>query len=108
MRHSAKSRRRVGGQEADLRPAAPLLLVLSLTLTGCARYDDWAKAGATDEQFHRDRHECAREASPPHARGAEEIGMNDDLYSACLSARGYRRSTYVPPPMKDWRDWLGE
>lgn len=88
---------------------APLLFILSVALVGCAQYAryDWTKAGATDEQFYRDSRECALEASPPRS-GAEKIRVSDDLYNACLVAHGYRRNTYVPPPLTDWRGWLGE
>jgi len=34
--------------------------------------------------------------------------MNRDRYAACLTARGYQRNTYVPPPVTDWREMTSE
>jgi hypothetical protein len=85
-----------------MRHAALVLLFSSLALAGCAKYY-WTKTAATDEQFYKDSHECALEASPPRAPGVEKMRMSDDLYNACLSARGYRRDKYAFPPDPHWR-----
>ena len=80
------------------------LLALLLLLSGCA-HTYWTKAGATDEEFYRDSHACAVEASPPRvaAAGVEKLKVNEELYKACLFARGYRRQNSVTPPTPHWR-----
>jgi len=86
------------------------LSLLTVCLAGCAQYDryDWTKPGVTNEQLYRDSRECALEASPPRSSGAQTSTMNRDRYAACLTARGYQRNTYVPPPVTDWREMTSE
>jgi hypothetical protein len=80
-----------------------LILAVPLLLADCAEYY-WTKADTTDEQFYKDSHDCAIEASPPRSSGLEKIRVNhDDLYRVCLYARGYRRNKYVSPPTPHWR-----
>ncbi|OFW10408.1 MAG: hypothetical protein A3G20_04315 [Acidobacteria bacterium RIFCSPLOWO2_12_FULL_59_11] len=79
-----------------------MTLALSLLLTGCATYF-WTKPGTTDEQFYKDSHECAKESSPRADSNVKEFRVNDDLYRACLSARGYRRAKYFWSPTPSWR-----
>ena len=76
-------------------------LALALLVSGCAEYY-WTRAGTTEEQFYRDSLECALQASPHREAGAKEIRVNDDLYRACLSARGPIRERYgsTPPRTK--------
>lgn len=66
-------------------------LVLGLS-TGCARYY-WSKAGGTVEQFDPDNTECAKE-------GTGQYGiLSEQVYRACLKARGWVRSKeWEPPP----------
>lgn len=71
-------------------------------LGGCAQYY-WSKPGSTAEQFARDSKECAQEASPTASARAQGIVV-DQLYRACLSARGYiREKQYDPPPAGSYR-----
>ncbi len=71
-------------------------------LSGCGRYF-WSKPGSTAEQFRVDSLECAREASPTPV--ARKLGMVvDELYRACLTARGYtREKQYEPVPPGHYR-----
>ncbi len=79
-----------------------LVAMLLVGLIGCARYY-WSKPGSTAEEFARDSSECAREASPTPAAAAAGVVI-DQLYRACLSARGYvREKQWEPPPPGSYR-----
>ncbi len=72
-----------------------LMIIAAILLAGCVR-SSWTKAGTTDAQFYTDSHECAVEASPRQdVPGVEHRQVDEDLYRACLFARGYRRGKYV-------------
>ncbi len=77
-----------------------LVAILLGGLTGCAQYY-WSKPGSTEEEFQRESRECAREASPTPAAQAAGIVI-DQLYRACLSARGYVREKQWDPPDPGW------
>jgi len=86
-----------------LRRSARIMgLALVLLLTGCATYY-WTRPGTTQEQFFKDSHECAQGASPRADSNVKEFRMNDDLYRACLFARGYHRGKYFWSPTPSWR-----
>ena len=82
-----------------------VLVVLSAVMfsTGCAKYY-WTRAHTVDEQFHWDSYDCAKESSPgPGTAVKERRGLNQQLYKACLNARGYQRDKYAFPPTPSWR-----
>jgi hypothetical protein len=56
----------------------------------------WSKAGATEEMFWQDGGECARTAAPNPTAAAHGI-VNDRIYRACLTARGWPRARHVDP-----------
>ena len=72
-----------------------LLAIALVTLAGCARYY-WSKPGATPEQFTRDSHQCAREASPTDAMRRQGV-VQIEIYRACLTTRGYVREKHMEP-----------
>jgi hypothetical protein len=81
-----------------MRPRiAFLLLSVALALVSCAGPKRWAKPGATAEEFHRDSLDCARQYSARSAKFrpfegySDKVRIDDDLYRACLQARGYQR-----------------
>ena len=83
------------------RFAMIVALVLGAT-AGCARYY-WSKPESTAEQFDKDSKECAREGAPTPAAAAAGIVI-DQLYRACLQARGYvREKQWEPPPPGSYR-----
>ncbi len=95
MKETGAMRRR-----AELRRA---LIVLALLGSSCSS-PYWTRAGATDEQFYRDSHECALEASPSRdAPGVEHLKIDEDLYRGCMLALGYRRDKYLVRPTPGWR-----
>ena len=69
------------------------VIALALLVAGCQYY--WTKPGATDEQFYRDSYECAAQASQQF--------KSENLYRACLLARGYQRGEHVVRPASSWR-----
>ncbi len=84
------------------RGLACTAIVLAVIGSGCSPY--WTRAGATDEQFYRDSHACAKEASPARdAPGVEHLKIDEDLYRGCMLALGYRRDKYLVQPTPGWR-----
>ena len=87
------------------RHAVRVVIIVALALAGlagCARYY-WSKAGSTEEQFHKDSQECAREAGPTPAAAAAGVVI-DQLYRACLQSRGYvREKEWEPAPPGSYR-----
>lgn len=70
-------------------------LLLSI-LSGCGLHY-WVKADATAEEFKRDSAVCAKEASP--TPDATRYGIVvEDVYRACLVARGWMRRQHTEPP----------
>ena len=76
-----------------------VVVSLLLLLTGCGSSKQWAKPGATADDFHRDSYACANESRQswfefrrvPFGPSSDEKGINKELYRACLQARGYQR-----------------
>ena len=70
-------------------------VVLAASLSGCTAFY-WSRPGSTPDQFTKDNQECAKEAAPtPSAVGYGIIIQ--DVYRACLKARGYIRSKEYQP-----------
>ena len=71
---------------------------LPLTLGGCRYY--WFKPGSTAEMFGRDSEAClqdARSASPV----TQKYGVvNEQVYRACLTSKGYERQKTTEGPDK--------
>jgi hypothetical protein len=70
----------------------------ALTLGGCRYY--WFKPGSTAEMFGRDSEAClqdARSASP----ATQKYGVvNEQVYRACLTSKGYERQKTTEGPDK--------
>ncbi len=65
-------------------------------LGGCGKFY-WGQPGATQEQFVRDNRECVKESAPTPS--AADYGIiYDQLYRACLSARGWKREQHMNSP----------
>ena len=81
-----------------LGSAVLLVAVLTLGLGGCKYY--WYKPGSSLEMFARDSEAClndARSASPV----TEKYGViNEQVYRACLTSRGYERQKTTEGPDK--------
>ena len=80
------------------RLAIVAALVLG-ALGGCQHY--WSKPNGTKEMFWQDSSECARTAAPNPTAAAHGI-VNDQLYRACLSAKGWTRAEHPNPPPPGW------
>ena len=81
-----------------LGSAVLLTAVLTLGLGGCKYY--WYKPGGSAEIFARDSEAClndARSASPV----TQKYGVvNEQVYRACLTSRGYERQKTTEGPDK--------
>jgi hypothetical protein len=67
----------------------------AVSLSGCTAFY-WSRPGTTPDQFTKDNQDCAKEAAPtPSAVGYGIIIQ--DVYRACLRARGYVRSKEYQP-----------
>lgn len=62
-----------------------LLLIAAMQLSGCAM--TWDKAGATQQDFQRDRYECDRDAAQSHREGFGALALKIE----CLEAHGWTR-----------------
>jgi hypothetical protein len=80
-----------------MTPARVALVTVTLlaTLTGCGLHY-WNKPGATLDDFNRDSAACAKEATPQYGIFVDEI------YRACLRARGWIRAQQQAPPPAGW------
>ena len=72
-----------------------MAVVLLAALSGCGRHF-WNKPGAALEEFNRDSAACAKDASPQYGI------LLDDVYRACLRARGWTRAQQLEPPPAGW------
>src|SRR5262245_12976749 len=77
-----------------------VVLVLMANVSGCVRYY-WFRPGTTMEQFNEDSVECAREASLT-AEARQRGVVIEEIYRACLTARGYTRDKKFEPPPTGW------
>ena len=88
-----------------------VLTVIVLMLAGCGggMKNLWVKSGATEQEFQRDSYECASTSTYTSRKAGlgggagfyrEKTDVNEDLYRACLRARGYSR-------IKTDRGWKG-
>jgi len=73
-----------------------LVTVALLTALGGCGLHFWNKPGGTLDDFNRDSSACAKEASPQYGVYIE------DLYRACLRARGWTRAQQQSPPPPGW------
>ena len=79
------------------------VLVLAITLTGCATNTRWYfPPGGTQQQFNQDTYECMQEAQQQSSNayvnpygGSASSGTTTNMYlaKACMRARGYREGT---------------
>jgi hypothetical protein len=77
------------------RLAVACAALAAVSLSGCTAFY-WSRPGSTPDQFTKDNQECAKEAAPtPSAVGYGIIIQ--DVYRACLKARGYVRSKEYQP-----------
>lgn len=68
----------------------------AVSLAGCGKFY-WGKPGASQEEFVRDNRECVKDAAPTPS-AAEHGIIYDQMYRACLSARGWKREQHATPP----------
>ena len=71
------------------------IVAVLVGLGGCGLHY-WAKPGASQDDFNRDSAACAKEASPQYGIFIE------DVYRACLRARGWTRTQQQAPPPAGW------
>jgi hypothetical protein len=71
------------------------VVVLLAGLGGCGP-KFWNKPGATLEDFNRDSAACSKEATTQYGI------FVDDVYRACLHARGWVRASQFEPPPPGW------
>lgn len=91
-----------------------LVLASVVACVGCATPKQWAKDGATQDEFARDRYQCIQESKLPYSQayvnpyyGGSSQGVRFDptLFQACMEARGYSlvdattRHASPPPPI---------
>jgi hypothetical protein len=74
---------------------ALLVVALAAALAGCGRHY-WNRPGASLEEFNRDSAACAKDASPQYGI------LIEDIYRACLRARGWNRAQQQEPPPAGW------
>lgn len=74
-------------------------MMSAIGLGGCSKY--WGKVNATSEEFDRDSKARAAEAAPTPAALEYRI-IHQDVYRACLRARGWVRDSKVNPPPAGW------
>lgn len=91
-RGSASIRRTMGRTLAGL--------VLASGLGGCAQYH-WSKDNTLEPEFHQESLACAREAAPTPTAASQGV-INDQMYRACLRARGWVREKQWDPPPPGW------
>jgi hypothetical protein len=85
----------MSGPQATRRAVVVALLVV--TLGGCGKHY-WVKTGTQPDDFNRDSTACTAEATP--TPGAARYGIVvEDVYRACMRARGWaRRQSHEPVP----------
>jgi hypothetical protein len=70
--------------------------IVSLLIAGCAAFTPhqaaWNKAGASNEEFSRDRYACLKDSEiPPMYNGyGGVITTNYNLFDACMGVHGWR------------------
>jgi len=74
---------------------ARVVALVAATLAGCGLHY-WGKPGASLEEFNRDSAACAKDASPQYGI------LIDDIYRACLRARGWKRAQQQEPLPAGW------
>ena len=70
------------------------LAILLLTLTACGA-ETWTKPGGTETEWQQDLYACQVDAShiPPTPDNPWiQVGQKERLLTACLTAKGYRRT----------------
>jgi hypothetical protein len=80
-----------------MTPARRALAAFALLsgLGGCGLHY-WGKTGGSQDDFNRDSSGCSKEASPQYGIFIE------DVYRACLRARGWTRAQQLAPPPAGW------
>jgi hypothetical protein len=93
----------------NMRPYKFLLLLMSATLFACATQSGvWVKNDTAPLQFNQDNYACLQESQQPYGyaqggygwgngwgpgwggyNGYSGVQTNQELYSACMKARGY-------------------
>jgi hypothetical protein len=84
----------MGGQMAK----NALVLWTVMLLSGCAAQQAqqpqivrWAKPGADQTEFMRDRYACLQDT--PHRLAAGTLLFNEGVFMGCMGARGYQTSS---------------
>lgn len=72
------------------------LLIAGLVLGGCRYY--WVKPEVTPETFARDNDACLQEARSASPATARYNIVNQEIYRACLTTRGYDRQKTTEGP----------
>lgn len=67
------------------RKALALAVLAALQLAGCQT--TWDKAGATQQDFMRDRYECDRDAAQSNLEGFAALALKYE----CMEAHGWMR-----------------
>jgi hypothetical protein len=97
-----------------MRPLMVFMAGSVLAASGCAPQQQpptilWAKAGATYDEYLKDRYACIMDARAPVSSGVTYDGagsmrsgqiISRDIMFACMSAHGYAQSPngFGPPP----------
>jgi len=79
---------------------AILAVALLVGLSGCFRYY-WSKPSASAEDFNRDSTQCVQESSPTTPTLKTGVFV-EQLYRACLTAKGWIRDKQQDPPPPGW------
>jgi hypothetical protein len=61
------------------------VVLLALALSGCVAKQVWNKDGASEMDFNKDKYDCELAQQP------RPIGLNEELYSSCMEARGWKK-----------------
>jgi hypothetical protein len=69
-------------------------LIVGLLLCSCVTEKVWHKDGSTQDQFGIDNYACMKDNSSYQASStrywaSSGEGVNQDLYAACMHAKGY-------------------
>ncbi len=76
------------------------ILVLAMSLLGCAQYY-WSRPTGSGDEFVRESLECARQAAPNPVVAQYGI-VGEEVYRGCLRARGWVREKQWDPPPAGW------
>jgi hypothetical protein len=75
-----------------------LTAVLAVSLGGCRYY--WYKPNSTGETFARDSADCLNDAKAASPVTQKYGVINEQVYRACLTSKGYERQKTTEGPDK--------